>query len=148
MISKPLILNLFLTILLASFSQSTVARNKSNVSLEDASEFIREQSKGKVLSARTTNFNGEKKHRIQVLTPSGRVKIFQVPTYINPKQRRSNYNNGMGALDNTNKNINKYYQNNSSRNRSSYRNSNTTRYSAPKNHSIPNSSTQGESKQK
>lgn len=55
------------------------ADKKNTVTLEQASEMVRKQSKGKVLSARTTNFNGGRTHRIQVLTPSGRVKIFQVP---------------------------------------------------------------------
>ena len=59
---------------------ANAADKKKQVSLEQASELVRQQSKGKVLSARTTNFNGSKTHRIQVLTPSGRVKIFQIPS--------------------------------------------------------------------
>jgi hypothetical protein len=75
---------------------------RATVSLEQASEMAREKSKGKVLSARTTNFNGEKAHRIQVLTPSGRVKIYQIPvdpnrnanfnTHSSNKQNSSHYN--------------------------------------------------------
>lgn len=75
------LLKTFVLFLLFLFNNSAVsaADQKSTVTLEQASEMIRQQSKGKVLSARTTNFDGGRTHRIQVLTPSGRVKIFQIP---------------------------------------------------------------------
>ena len=52
---------------------------KDSMDLEQAAEHARKSSKGKVLSARTTNRRGENTHRIQVLTPSGRVKIYNIP---------------------------------------------------------------------
>ncbi len=80
---------------LVSTSPLNAADKKGSVSLEQASEMVRLQSKGKVLSARTTNFNGGKTHRIQVLTPSGRVKIFQIPStkrvFINPQKHVPRY---------------------------------------------------------
>lgn len=151
--TKFLSLNSVVLILLVSISSITVAKDKLDVSLEDASEYIRAQSNGKVMSARTTNFNGLKMHRIQVLEPSGRVKVFQVPA------NRSHHKNGMESMYNgqilgpdRNKKPNNYYQNNSNRSRNASRNtsrnSNASRYIAPKNYSHPNSSIKGDSKQK
>lgn len=136
-------------ILLASISQITVAKNKSNVSLEEASEFIRLQSKGKVLSAKTTHFNGSKMHRIQVLTPSGRIKIFQVPVNRDPNKQSTDFiHNGNRYSQDRNKEIKRYNQNTSNRYRNTNRSSNTSRYTTPKTYNNSNNSTKGDSKQK
>ncbi|VAW39776.1 hypothetical protein MNBD_GAMMA01-2040 [hydrothermal vent metagenome] len=84
-------IQIVLLITLMSFSQFAMAEKRNNVTLEEASELVRIKSKGKVLSARTTNFNGEKAHRIQVLTPAGRVKVVQIPVYQQKKHRTSDY---------------------------------------------------------
>jgi len=72
---------LVLSMLLLSSSFINAVEKKDTISLEQASEMVRLETKGKVLSAKTTNFNGIKAHRIQILTPSGRVKIFQIPLH-------------------------------------------------------------------
>lgn len=69
------------------------AEKKLSVTLEQAAEDVRRSENGKVLSATTTYFNGQLSHRIQVLTPSGRVKIVQVPTSGDTVNRSSNLNN-------------------------------------------------------
>ncbi len=106
------------------------ADKKKIVSLEQASELVRQQSEGKVLSARTTNFNGNRTHRIQVLTPSGRVKIFQIPLnkdrFKSQQANKSRYSLNRANMSN----------NPSSRsNLSNYRapNSNTTSVNKPTN---------------
>jgi|GEM_PF-5562746 len=66
------------------------AKKQVPFSLEQASEYARKESNGKVLSAKTTMANGEKIHRVQIVTPSGRVKIYQLPTSVNKKQNKSN----------------------------------------------------------
>lgn len=68
-----------LTIGLLGLMPFSYANNKDEISLEQASETIRKQTSGKVLSATTKKYNGIKSHRIQVLTESGRVKIYKVP---------------------------------------------------------------------
>jgi hypothetical protein len=85
-------IKLLLIISLLGLVQISYADNKDKVSLEQASEKIRKQSKGKVLSATTKNHNGIESHRIQVLTKSGRIKIYQVPTNKNQLQNKSNTN--------------------------------------------------------
>lgn len=49
------------------------------MNLEDATMHVRESTKGKILSAKTTVSQGQKVHRIQVLTQKGRVKIYRIP---------------------------------------------------------------------
>jgi hypothetical protein len=75
-----------LSILLVA-SNFALAEKKLSVTLEQAAEQVRKSEDGKILSAKTTYFNGQLSHRIQVLTPSGTVKIIQVPT------SNINYNN-------------------------------------------------------
>lgn len=83
-------------ILFIMVSPQIFAEKKQAMSLEEAAEFVRKSSKGKILSARTTKYKGETSHRIQVLTPSGRVKIIQVPIYkfkSNKNYESDNYRN-------------------------------------------------------
>jgi hypothetical protein len=61
----------FVVIFLLGFMQFSLAKNKQDISLEQASETIRKESKGQVLSATTNRYNGVTSHRIQVLTESG-----------------------------------------------------------------------------
>jgi hypothetical protein len=96
--------------------------NEDEISLEQASESIRKESKGQVLSATTKNYKGVKTHRIQVLTESGRVKVYQVPANKQqqpkprqPQQNDSRYNRPNNSNDSNNyRNIN---PNNNSTNR-------------------------------
>jgi hypothetical protein len=149
MITKSLNFNCIILILFIGFSSELVAKNKSDVSLEEASEFIRQQSQGKVLSAKTTHFNGARMHRIQVLTPSGRVKVFQVPAYKEPNKQSTDYiQNGSRYTQDRNKETKNYYQNNSNRTRNINRSTLNSRYKTPKTYSKPNNTTKGESKQK
>ena len=72
----------------------TLAKDVNETSLAQASERVRNSTKGKILSAKTVNSNGQITHKIQVLTPSGRVKMIRVPKkqdtqdYSNTKQGR------------------------------------------------------------
>ncbi len=111
----------FLMLFLSNNSVLYAAGNKDTISLEQASEMVRLQSKGKVLSARTTNFNGGKTHRIQVLTPSGRVKIFQIPIAESHFRKPQHYNNPRYPHDKANTRSN--YSNHS--NLSNYRSPNS-----------------------
>lgn len=132
--SKIGLLSLFLTLWVIPVY---AANNKTPVSLEQASESIRKQSKGKVLSAKTTNFNGQRQHRIQVLTPSGRVKIFQVPAKLDDNRNRNI------STQNQNRRQSVYSNN---QNRSNFSNSrNTNNYTAPEN---SNKTSKGNNKQK
>lgn len=83
-----------LIIMTLLFSIPISYAQNDEVSLEQASETIRKESKGQVLSATTKNYNGVKTHRIQVLTESGRVKVYQVPAnknaQPNPRQPQNN----------------------------------------------------------
>lgn len=80
-------------IIVMAFMQVSLAAGNNNTSLEEASEQIRTSTQGKILSAKTIGNNNQKTHRIQVLTPSGRVKIYNVPaTQNNRKGDDSHYN--------------------------------------------------------
>jgi hypothetical protein len=72
-ITSALLIGLFLTV------QLSFAQGRKEVSLAQASENIRNDTKGKILSAKTTEINGRRTHKIQVLTPSGRVKVYRIP---------------------------------------------------------------------
>jgi hypothetical protein len=65
--------------LLIFIASPLYAGAKFSVTLEQAADQVRKSSNGRILSARTTKFKGQFSHRIQVLTPSGRVKIVQIP---------------------------------------------------------------------
>ena len=85
--------------------QFSYGNNKDDVTLEQASETIRKDTKGKVLSATTSYKNGIKSHRIQVLTKSGRVKVYQVPA--NKNQTPKRYENRSDRPNNSNNYRNK-----------------------------------------
>ncbi|MCB1595799.1 MAG: hypothetical protein KDI76_12890, partial [Xanthomonadales bacterium] len=69
------------------------------MSLEDATEYVRSTSKGKVLSAKTNINEGKKSHRIQVLTPSGRVRVYQIDAqkYDNRREPDSSQRSNSGS---------------------------------------------------
>jgi len=71
----------------------SLAQSKKEVSLADASKSVRLNTQGKILSAKTTQSNGRKTHKIQVLTPSGRVKTFRVPVNNGNDNRNSSSRN-------------------------------------------------------
>jgi hypothetical protein len=77
-------------------TSNSYAKSPPKISLEQASEQIRKQSKGKVLSARTTRtINGARIHKIKILTPNGRVKTHSV------QSRESHQNNNFSANKNS-----------------------------------------------
>ena len=47
-------------------------------SLDAAVQRIKQQTGGRILSARTVNKNGHAVHHIKVLLPSGKVRVFKV----------------------------------------------------------------------
>ena len=113
-----------LVILLLGFMQFSLAKKKDHTSLEEASEAVRKSTNGKVLSAKTTGDKGSQSHRIQVLTPSGRVKVYQVPaskkkdsrTNRNDKNRHQDHNTSVNSYRNS-RNINNNNTRSSSNNR-------------------------------
>jgi len=113
-------IQIIVIICLLGMVQSSYAENKQKLNLEQASESVRKASKGKILSAKTTHVNGVATHRIQVLTESGRVKIFQVPAF----DKNTKTNNSNQYRDNNKPSTNNYYSNDktkkSSTNRSRY----------------------------
>jgi len=78
------------------------ANNDDEVSLEQATESIRKESQVQVLSATTNNYRGVKSHRIQVLTESGRVKVYQVPANKNEQPNSNKYQNNNNRSNNSN----------------------------------------------
>jgi len=48
------------------------------VSLDRAAAQVRRNTRGRVLSADTEKHNGDRVHRIKVLTPEGRVRVINV----------------------------------------------------------------------
>lgn len=91
-----------LILFIFTVNNSSHAKVTPHVTLEQASESIRKQSKGKVLSARTIRtINGTKLHKIKILTPDGRVKMHTVNYRKSPE-------NGFYSTNNKNKpNINR-----------------------------------------
>lgn len=71
---------LIVFVLLTMTLSYAIAQENKVVNLAEASEYVRKNENGKVLSAKTISLNGVKVHRIQVLTKTGRVKVYQVPT--------------------------------------------------------------------
>lgn len=59
-------------------SLQKVARQSSGISLEEAAEQVRQQTGGRILSAKTVKKNGRRVHRIKVLTPNHRVVIREI----------------------------------------------------------------------
>lgn len=75
------------------FGQFSYAKEEKPMNLEDATSFIQKNSQGKILSAKTLHKNGVNTHRIKVITPSGRVKVFKVPSNNSTKQsNKRNFN--------------------------------------------------------
>ena len=114
-------IKLLLTLLLLCFMQFAVA--KDEISLEQASESIRKESKGQVVSATTSTHKGVKTHRIKVLTKSGRVKVYNVPVSKNgsSKEYNNRYNQSKESKNSTN------YRNKTSNNNSKNRKTTTSK---------------------
>ena len=101
---------------------NSYAKSPTKISLEQASETIRKQSKGKVLSARTIrNITGTKTHKIKILTPDGRVKMHTIQERKSPD---NNYYPNNNQNDVNSFNTSKYGNNNQ---RVSNSTSNTTK---------------------
>ena len=60
----------------SSFVQ--LAQNSSNMSAAGAAARITKMTGGQVLSVTTVSSDGGKTHRVKVLLPGGRVKVFRV----------------------------------------------------------------------
>lgn len=58
------------------FSETLLAQNSS--SLNKAAQTIKQQTGGRVISAKTVNKNGRVVHKIKILLPSGKIQIFSV----------------------------------------------------------------------
>ncbi len=52
---------------------------RAGMSLDQAVSQVRQETGGRILSAKTVTENGRRVHRIKVLMPSGRVKIVRKP---------------------------------------------------------------------
>lgn len=61
----------------ATNSYIQLAQN-TDQSLSNAAESIKQQTGGRILSAKTVNKNGQQVHQIKVLMPSGKVQVFEV----------------------------------------------------------------------
>jgi len=84
---KPYILMIFL--LCSSLSGVATAEDhetKNGFSLDDAVSEIREQTGGRILSAKTTDNNGKRIHQIRVLNKDGSVQRFRVKANRKGKQ--------------------------------------------------------------
>jgi hypothetical protein len=89
---KPYKLFIIFTGVMIMMARNSYAKSSTKISLEQASEQIRKQSKGKVLSAKTKRtINGERIHEIKILTPNGRVKTHSV------RARKSLQNNNFSV---------------------------------------------------
>jgi uncharacterized membrane protein YkoI len=89
---KQPILTVMIFILFASFSSLSYANTPStprlfssyiqlaqnNQSLDAAVQSIKQQTGGRILSAKTVNKNGARVYKIKVLLPSGKVQTFTV----------------------------------------------------------------------
>ncbi len=115
------------------------AKNKKEVSLADASQAVRLETKGKILSARTMKSSGRATHKIQVLTPSGRVKTFRVP--VNQSNHNSRNNTSQQRPESYNRN---YQQTPKNLNRSKLRDRpvHNSRLNTPRQNINPRSRTQ------
>jgi len=72
---------LLLSLLYSLLPGVTVAGNQKDnngFSLDDAVSEIRQQTNGRILSAKTISDDGKRIHQIKVLTKDGRVQRFQV----------------------------------------------------------------------
>jgi len=56
-----------------------VADSSQGINLDQAVERVRKQTGGRILSAETVTRNGQRVHRIKVLTPDHRVVIREIP---------------------------------------------------------------------
>lgn len=55
-----------------------LAAKNNKQSLDAAVQQVKQQTGGRILSAKTVNKNGKAVHHVKVLLPSGKVRIFKV----------------------------------------------------------------------
>lgn len=61
-----------------SFSSYRVAAEDSGISLDEAVRDVKNQTGGRILSARTVGRGNRKTHVVKVLLPSGKVKVVRI----------------------------------------------------------------------
>ena len=54
------------------------ASAQGNQNLNNAVQSVKQETGGRILSAKTVNKNGKRVHKIKVLLPSGKVQVFSV----------------------------------------------------------------------
>ncbi|MFV1983926.1 MAG: hypothetical protein ACC657_10345 [Thiohalomonadales bacterium] len=64
---------------LCSLLFTTISFAEQNSSIDNAVQEIRNQTRGKIISADTVTIDGVLQHRIKVLMPNGHVKVFYRP---------------------------------------------------------------------
>jgi len=91
--STSQLIKFILITVLISLVTIVQAQTSKSVSLEDASKSIQSKSNGKILSAKTSFLNNQKTHKIKVLLPSGRIKVYQIPANKSPRKQRNQQRN-------------------------------------------------------
>ena len=70
-------LTLFLAGTMAQAKQFQPDRHNSHANLDQAVQQVKQQTGGRILSAKTKNNDGKKVHKIKVLLPDGKVRIIR-----------------------------------------------------------------------
>ena len=83
---KPLIFALFVLILsstgtMALAKQFRPENHNAEMNLDEAVLQVKQQTGGRVLSAKTKNKDGRVVHKIKVLLPNGKVRIIRVDAH-------------------------------------------------------------------
>ena len=68
----------FALVTIISTPNQAFAQNNQNSNLNSAVQSVKQQTGGRILSAKTVNKNGKRVHKIKVLLPSGKVQVFSV----------------------------------------------------------------------
>jgi hypothetical protein len=61
-----------------SLSSSYILLAQNNQSLDSAVQSIKQQTGGRILSAKTVVEDGQRIHKIKVLLPSGKIQTFKI----------------------------------------------------------------------
>jgi uncharacterized membrane protein YkoI len=76
---------ILITVIVGSYGHAQPLHDRTQLaaqnqyqSLDQAVQQIKQQTGGRILSAKTVGRTGNKKHVIKVLLPSGKVRIFKV----------------------------------------------------------------------
>ena len=71
-------LTLFLAGTMAQAKQFQSENHNSQTNLDQAVQQVKQQTGGRILSAKTKNKDGRQVHKIKVLLPNGKVRIIRV----------------------------------------------------------------------